>query len=94
LQVSTGYGFHSGLLLNSSIAFNHIYTVGMGSLSDMACVYNWGGVQNDFRIEYNLCGSVESYSKGYGGWVSVLSAAVSGILRTFLSAALAHAFLR
>jgi hypothetical protein len=67
--VSTGYGFANGLIVDSVLSYNHIHHVGNNTqefgLSDLACVYTWGGSQT-LLVDHNLCHDVTNYN--YGGW--------------------------
>jgi hypothetical protein len=64
--ITTGIGFKDGLIKDTVLAFNKIYTLGQQQLSDMGCVYVWGGNQSGLLVDNNLCFNVSSYS--YGGW--------------------------
>ena len=71
--ISTGYGFSEWgpAISNTTLSFNRIHTIGQGELSDMGCVYTWGGDQPGMRIDNNICHGVWSYPSsagGYGGW--------------------------
>eukprot|EP00937_MAST-01D_sp_MAST-1D-sp2_P001583 g1583.t1 len=65
--VSTGWtwGYGATNTANISTAFNHIHDIGMGFLSDMACVYTLGH-QPGSAVVNNYCHDVQSYN--YGGW--------------------------
>lgn len=64
--VTTGIGFNSEMIRDTTLSFNEIHTLGQGQLSDMGCVYVWGGNQSGLLVNNNLCHNVSSFS--YGGW--------------------------
>ena len=68
--VSTGYAFDNAPvdIQGTRLAFNLLYNLGRGRLSDMGCVYTWGGYQPDVVVDSNICHSVENYPGGYGGY--------------------------
>ena len=65
--VSLGWTWNYATTSNgdNEISFNHISEIGLGTLSDMGCVYHLG---MDFgtKIANNICHNVSSF--GYGGW--------------------------
>jgi hypothetical protein len=65
--ISTGWtwGYGPTVVHDVVTSFNHIHEIGMGYLSDLACVYTLGH-QPGSRIVNNLCSDVQSYN--YGGW--------------------------
>jgi len=64
--ISTGYAFADGHISDTAIEFNELHTLGQGALSDMGCVYVWGGHQPGLLVNNNLCHNVSAYS--YGAW--------------------------
>lgn len=65
ISLGSDYGFGSATNYNNEVAFNHVYNVGLGQLSDMGCIYNLGVVANS-SWHHNLCHDVQSFD--YGGW--------------------------
>ena len=63
--INTGCGFKNDVVLNTSVSYNHIHSIGQGELSDMGCFYHWGG-RGEVHFHHNLCHGVDGYS--YGGW--------------------------
>ncbi|KAH3763433.1 Right handed beta helix region [Pelomyxa schiedti] len=65
--VSLGWtwGYADTSVSGNIIEYNYIYNIGLGYLSDMACVYTLGH-QPGTKIYNNICHEVESFD--YGGW--------------------------
>jgi hypothetical protein len=65
--VSTGWtwGYGATVVHDIRTSFNHIHHIGLGYLSDMACVYTLGH-QPGSTVSNNYCHDVQSYD--YGGW--------------------------
>ncbi|EDQ90484.1 uncharacterized protein MONBRDRAFT_7138 [Monosiga brevicollis MX1] len=71
--ISTGYGFSEAPadLADTVLYRNHLHSLGQGVLSDMGCVYTWGGDQAGLRVDGNVCHDVVNFDPalgGYGGW--------------------------
>lgn len=70
-----GYGpSHSG---SNTVAYNEVYRVGQGLLSDMGAIYTLGAQQGT-HIHHNLFHDVLSYD--YGGWGIYFDEGTSGVL--------------
>ena len=50
------------MIRDTILGHNKIHTLGQKLLSDMGCVYVWGGNQSGLLIDNNLCYNVSSYS--------------------------------
>ena len=60
--ITTGSGFNSWMIRDTTLSFNEIHTLGQKTLSDMGCVYVWGGNQSGLLVDNNLCHNVSSYA--------------------------------
>lgn len=65
ISLGSDYGYGSATNVDNEVAYNHVFNVGRGELSDMGCLYNLGVVQNS-SWHHNLCHDVQSFD--YGGW--------------------------
>eukprot|EP01105_Mastigella_eilhardi_P020956 TRINITY_DN5032_c0_g1_i1.p1 TRINITY_DN5032_c0_g1~~TRINITY_DN5032_c0_g1_i1.p1 ORF type:complete len:504 (+),score=81.35 TRINITY_DN5032_c0_g1_i1:660-2171(+) len=65
VSVGWTWGYADTSVSDNLVAYNEIHSIGMGLLSDMACVYTLGH-QPGTVIRNNECYDVDSY--GYGGW--------------------------
>lgn len=65
--ISTGWtwGYAPTSTAALTVGFNHIYRIGRGVLSDMACIYNLG-ISPGTLFHNNVCHDVRS--AGYGSW--------------------------
>lgn len=77
--ISAGWewGYQPGISRDNVIAFNHIYNIGKGLLSDMGAIYTLG-VSPGTVIRNNLIHDVDAHS--YGGWGIYNDEGSSGIL--------------
>ena len=50
------------MIRDTILGHNKIHTLGQKLLSDMGCVYVWGGNQSGLLVDNNLCYNVSSYS--------------------------------
>ena len=50
------------MIRDTILGHNKIHTLGQKLLSDMGCVYIWGGNQSGLLVDNNLCYNVSSYS--------------------------------
>jgi hypothetical protein len=77
--ISTGWtwGYGPTPVHDIRATFNHIHHIGLGYLSDMACVYNVGAGPGSV-VGNNYCHDVQSYN--YGGWAYYTDEGSRGIL--------------
>ncbi|MDQ3814223.1 MAG: right-handed parallel beta-helix repeat-containing protein, partial [Armatimonadota bacterium] len=59
------WGYGKSLSHHNEVAYNHIYQIGQGVLSDMGGIYTLGTGPNN-HLHHNLIHDVDSFS--YGGW--------------------------
>lgn len=65
VSVGWTWGYGPALAQNTLVAYNHIYNIGRGLLSDMGGIYTLGNQQGS-RLSHNLIHNVQSFD--YGGW--------------------------
>jgi len=62
---------------NNTVAFNSIFNIGRGRLSDMGCVYHLGRSPGSV-IDHNVCTNI--VAAGYGGWGLYTDQASEGVV--------------
>ncbi|MEW6237746.1 MAG: right-handed parallel beta-helix repeat-containing protein [Candidatus Omnitrophota bacterium] len=65
ISVGWSWGYNPTHTQNNEIAYNLIYQIGKGVLSDLGAIYTLG-LSDGSRIHHNLIHDIQAYS--YGGW--------------------------